>query len=307
MSSEKIKKIWLNGRLVLAHEAKVNVLTPTCQFGANVFEGVRCYWNDEDQQLYAFKLKDHLKRLQNSIKLMRFEIGFAEEQIEAAFMEAVKANSYQEDIEVRINVFLDGSGSWYSSGPTGMFIAPGPKGRLYEKEKGVHCCVSSWERINDRSLSPRVKMGATYMNSRLAQLEAVQNGYDTAIFLNDLGKVSEAPGSCIFIMRNGALLTPPLTASILESITRAALMELAENELKLKVIERDIDRTELYIADESFLCGTAMEIVSILSVDRFELNQGKPGLITEKLRQIFFDIARGKNKRYLDWLTPIYN
>jgi branched-chain amino acid aminotransferase len=237
---------------------------------------------------------------------MRFEVVYTEAEIQEGFFEAVKANDYKEDVEVRLNVFLDGYGSWYSFGPTGIFIAPSPKGRVYKDLEGIHCCVSSWERINDRSLSPRIKMGANYMNSRLAQLEAVQNGYDTAIFLNDLGKVSEAPGSCIFIIRNGDLLTPPLTASILESITRAAVIELAETELKLKVIERDIDRTELYIADESFLCGTAMEIVSILSVDRFELNQGKPGLISQKLRQVFFDISRGKNNRYLNWLTPVY-
>ncbi|MEW5785230.1 MAG: branched-chain amino acid transaminase [Bacillota bacterium] len=307
MSNEFDRKIWLNGNIISVCDAKINVLSPTCQFGANVFEGIRCYWNDNHKQLYAFKLKEHYKRLRNSIKMMRFEEKYTVNQMEEGLIEIVKANDYKEDIAVRQTVYLDGFGSWNSFGPIGMCINPIPKKRSYDEgKKGIHCCISSWERINDASLSPRIKVGANYINSRLAQLEAMRNGYDSSILLNNYGKVSEAPGSCIFIVRDRQLITPPITASILESITRATIIEIAEKEFNLKVSEREVERTELYIADEIFLCGTAMEIVSVLSVDKLEINQGNPGITTTKLRNKYFEIVRGTNRRYINWLTPIY-
>jgi branched-chain amino acid aminotransferase len=165
--------------------------------------------------------------------------------------------------------------------------------------------VSSWERISDRSVSPRIKAGANYINSRMAQLEALENGYDTALFLNREGKVSEAPGSCIFIVRDGALITPPITASILESITRDTVIDIAKNNLGLTVIERDIDRTELYICDEIFLCGTAAEITPIVSVDKIIVSNGKPAEITNSIKQGYFDIVRGKVEAYKEWILPV--
>src|SRR5690606_33662052 len=156
------------------------------------------------------------------------------EQMKQGLIDIVKANGYREDIQVRQTIYLDGFGNWSSTGPIGMFIAPIAKGRSYPEDKqGLHCCISSWERISDLSLSPRAKVGANYMNSRLAQIGAMKNGYDSSIFLNHLGKVSEAPGSCIFIVRNNELITPPVTASILESITRVTLIEVAKRELNM--------------------------------------------------------------------------
>ena len=298
--------IWLNGKIMPVTEAKINVLAPTSQFGANVFEGIRCYWNAKEKQLYAFRLEAHYKRLLNSIKMFRMDSTYTVKDFKQGLIDVVKANNYKEDIAVRQTVFVDGFGNWSSTGPVGMFIAPIPKGRTLSKgKKGLKCCFSTWERISDKNLSPKVKVGANYINSRMAQLEAVTNGYDSALFLNNQGKVAEGPGSCLFIIRDGKLITPPPSASVLESITRDTLVELAKNVLQIPVIERDMDRTELYICDEAFLCGSAMEVTPIISVDGYNLGKGKYP-ITETLHNLYLKAVAGKIKGYEKWLTAIY-
>ena len=296
--------IWLNGNLVNLSDAKINVLTPTAQFGANVFEGIRCYWNEEKQELYAFRLDDHYNRLLNSIKMFRMEMKYTKEDFKKALTDVIKANNYKEDIAVRQTVFIEGFGSWFSEGPVGMFVAPIPKGRtLPEGKLGYTACISSWERISDRNMSPRVKVGANYINSRMAQLEAKQNGYDTAIFMNNQGKISEGPGSCLFMVRDGKLITPLLTDSVLESITRDTVIKIAKD-LDIVVVERTIDRTELYIADEVFLCGSAIEIVPILSVDGFEVYNYQNS-ITKKLYDYYLECVKNTISKYDLWLTKI--
>lgn len=299
--------IWLNGKIVPLQEATINVLSPTSQFGVNVFEGIRCYWNEEKQQLFAFRLPEHYKRLKNSIKMFRMEDKYSLDELKQGLIDVVKANEYKEDIAVRQTVFIDGFGTWSSKGPINMFIAPIPKGRTLNPSKpGMKCCVSSWERISDRNISPRVKVGANYINSRMAQMEASENGYDSAIFMNSQGKISEGPGSCFFIVRDGVLITPPLTASVLESITRDTVIELAKNVLNLKTVERDLDRTELYICEEAFLCGSAMEVVPVLNIDGYAVGEGTPGKITQSIHDIYLDAVAGKINKYEKWLTPIY-
>ena len=307
MSNQNKRLIWFKGNIVPIDEAKINVLSPTSQFGANVFEGLRAYWNEKDQQLYVYKLQEHTQRLQKSLKMMRFNSTFTDEFLNQSVIDIVKANNFKEDIVCRQTVFLDGFGSWASIDPVEMFIAPMAKGRVYPDDKiGIDVCISSWERISDKSMSPKIKMGANYMNSRAGQMEAVRNGYDSTIFLNDNGKVSEGPGSCLFMVRDGVLITPPVTASILESITRDTIIQIAKDDLDLEVIERDIDRTELYIADEIFMCGTAVEIVPVLSVDKLDVSDAKKGNITQKLENLYFDIVRGNIEKYKNNLTAIY-
>jgi branched-chain amino acid aminotransferase len=299
--------IWLGGEILPLQDAKINVLSPTSQFGANVFEGIRCYWNENKQQLYAFRLPEHYKRLKNSMKMFRMEDKYSVDELMQGLIDVVKANEYKEDIAVRQTVFIDGFGSWSSKGPINMFIAPIPKRRTLDPAKpGLKCCVSSWERISDRNLSPKVKVGANYINSRMAQMEALENGYDSAIFMNNQGKIAEGPGSCFFIVRDGVLITPPVTASVLESITRSTIIDLAKNELNIKVVERDIDRTEMYICDEAFLCGSAMEVVHVLSVDGISIGNELPGSITETLKEIYLKVVSGEVEEYSEWLTPIY-
>lgn len=303
---KKENLVWFDGKIVPQSEAKVNILSPTCQFGANVFEGIRGYWNEKNKQLYIFRLEDHIQRLLNSIKMMRFEEKYSSDFLIDCLKEVVIKNNYNDDIAIRQTVFLNGNGSWSASSPISMFIAPVVKKRMITNDKnGLNCCISSWERINDNSLSPKIKVGANYINSRAGQLEAVRNGYDFAIFLNNYGKVSEGPGACIFIVRKNVLITPPISASVLESITRDTVLEIARNELNLKVEIRDIDRTELYIADELFFCGTAVEVVPIISVDKIKIGNGKIGNHTQLIVDKYFEIVRGENNKYLHYLTPI--
>lgn len=300
--------IWLGGKIVPVKEATINVLSPTSQFGANVFEGIRCYWSEQDQQLYAFRLADHYKRLQNSIKILRFNSPYSTSDFQQGLIDVVKANGYREDIAVRQTVFVDGiGGTWNSCEPINMFIAPIAKPfQKIQDKAGLRCQVSSWERISDRNLSPRAKVGANYINSRMAYLEARENGYDTALILNNQGRISEGPGACFFMVRDNKLITPPPTASVLESITRDTIIRIAAEQLGIETQERDIDRTELYICDEAFLCGSAMEITHITNIDGLAVGDGKLGKITQDLSNIYHQIITGQLSQYKEWLTPIY-
>ena len=301
------RRIWFKGDIINVNDAKVNALAPTAQFGLNVFEGIPCYWNDEEKQLYAFRLEDHYNRLMKSAKLLQIACPYTKEELKKAFIDVIKANEYMENLSVRQTLFVDGFGSWGSEGPVEMFVAPIPRGKTsaeYNK-KGLNVCVTSWRRISDETLSPRIKCGANYINSRVGQREALRNGYDTCLFLNEAGKVAEGPGSCFFMVKDGKLITPQLTDSVLESITRDTIIKLARN-LKLNVVERTIDRTELYTCDEAFLCGSAMELTPVLSVDRYAVGCGETGDVTKKLHAAYLDAVSGKDSDLINWVTQIY-
>jgi branched chain amino acid aminotransferase apoenzyme (EC 2.6.1.42) len=302
------RRIWFKGEILDVNDAKVNVLSPTSQFGLNVFEGIPCYWNDDEKQLYAFRLDEHYDRLISSAKLIQFDLAYTKEDFERALVDTVKANEYDENLSVRQTLFIDGFGSWGSEGPVEMFVAPIPRGRTsaeYNK-KGLNCCVTSWRRISDENLSPRIKCGANYINSRVGQREALRNGYDTCIFLNEVGKVAEGPGSCFFMVKGKTLITPRLTDSVLESITRDTIIRLAQEESGLEVVERTIDRTELYMADEAFLCGSAMEITPIYTIDKYSIGFGEQGSVTKELHMKYLECVSGKLVNRKSWLTPIY-
>lgn len=301
------RKIWLKGSIVDLKDANINILAPTSQFGANVFEGIRCYYNEEKQQLFAFRLEDHYKRLLDSIKLFQMECDYNIDFLKKALVDVVKANKYMEDIAVRQTVFIDGFGTWSSKGPVNMFVSPIPKHRNKTESLPKQTCkISSWTRISDSNMSPRAKVGANYINSRLGQLEAIEAGYDTCIFMNDAGKISEGPGSCFFMIKNKKLITPPLTASVLESITRNTIITIAKEKLNIEVIERNIDRTELYLCDEAFLCGSAMEIGPINKIDGYIIGKGTVGTITKELHKNYIEILEGESSCYSGWLTAIY-
>ena len=298
--------IWFKGQILHVNDATINVLAPTSQFGLNVFEGIPCYWNEDEKQLYAFRLDDHYNRLLRSARLIQIDCPFNKEDMKQALIDVVKANEYDENLSVRQTLFVDGFGSWGSSEPVDMFVAPIPRGRTsaeYNK-KGLNVCVTSWRRITDNTLSPRIKCGANYINSRVGQREAIHNGYDTCLFLNEFGKVAEGPGSCFFIIKNKKVITPTLTDAVLESITRDTVIHIAK-QLGYEVQERTIDRTELYTADEAFLCGSAMEITPVLSIDKYEITKDT-GIITGELHKCYLNAVRGLRKELMHWLTPIY-
>jgi len=299
--------IWYKGEILNVNDAKINILAPTAQFGLNVFEGIPCYWNEEEKQLYAFRLDDHYNRLLRSARLIQINCPYDKNDFKKALVDVIKENEYDENLSVRQTLFVDGFGSWGSAEPVDMFVAPIPKGKTSSEynKKGLNCCVTSWRRISDTTLSPRIKCGANYINSRVGQREALRNGYDTCLFLNEAGKVAEGPGSCFFMIVNGTLVTPMLTDSVLESITRDTVIKLAKT-MGIPVEERTVDRTELYTCDEAFLCGSAMEITPVLSIDRYQVGNGDAGELTQKLHRFYLDVVKGKVEEFKDWVTPIY-
>lgn len=302
------RRIWFKGEIIDVNDAKVNALAPTAQFGLNVFEGIPCYWNDEQKQLYAFRLDDHYNRLQKSARLLQIDCPYSKDELKRSLVDVIKANEYDENLSVRQTLFVDGFGSWGSDGPVEMFVAPIPRGRTsaeYNK-KGLDVCVTSWRRISEEMLSPRIKCGANYINSRVGQREALRNGYDTCLFLNEAGKVAEGPGSCFFMVKEGVLITPQLTDSVLESITRNTIIKIAQY-MDIPILERTIDRTELYTCDEAFLCGSAMELTPILSIDKYKIGTDGVGEVTRKLHKSYLDVARNKIDIYKEWVTAIYD
>lgn len=299
--------IWIRGEIIRQSQATVNVLSPMAQFGLNVFEGIRCYWNQDKGELYAFRLKEHLDRLMLSSRLVRLPSPYTSGQIELFMKAAIQANDFQTDTAVRMTIFGDGQGTWNTCEPVSMFIAPMAKSRTrLDKIPALRACISSWERINDNALPPRAKVGANYINGRYAHLQARHDGYDLPIFLGQDGKVAEGAGACLFMVRNGHLVTPPTTSSVLESITRDTLMVLAR-EAGLTVVERPVDRTELYLADEVFLCGSAAEISPIVSVDGYALGNSLPGPITVSLLKAYLAIASGENHDHPKWRTVVHS
>ena len=301
------RKIWFKGSIVPVDQATVSALSPTAQFGLNVFEGIRCYLSGtDDGQVHAFRLKEHFARLLDSCKLLGLSSPYNASALTDCLIATIRANGYHDDVSVRLTLFVDGEGSWSSEGPVQMFIAPLTKPRIkVEAPPALSACISTWERINDNCLPPRVKTGANYVNSRYAYLEAKRHGYDCPIFLGREGKVAEGAGACLFIVRRGVLTTPSITSSILESITRSTVIRLA-SDLGMQVIERDMDRTELYLAEELFLCGTSAEITPITSLDGLPIGSGQPGPITISLLRRYLNAASNQIATYSEWLVPIY-
>jgi branched-chain amino acid aminotransferase len=310
MMGEHPKYIWMNGEYIPWEEAKIHVTTEAVGFGSAVFEGLRAYWNDSEKQLYIFRLDDHLKRLAQSTKMMRMTLEHSIEDIGEACSGLLVRNDLREDVHLRPTVYFGVSKVFFAHQPgmveVGAYVVTGPRKSILGSGKGIHACVSSWTRISDRDMPPRIKAAANYQNGRLANAQAVEDGYDGAILLNELGKVAEGPGACLFLVREGTAITPPVTGGILESITRTTLIQLFRDEMSVPVVEREVDRTELYIADEVFYCGSAFEVFPIFSVDRFQVGEGKVGPLTAQLQTEYENVIRGNSPKYMDWLSPVY-
>src|SRR5687768_6618725 len=284
-------KIWMNGKLVPQAEAVLPVNTAAVFYATNVFEGLRAYWNPQDEELYCFRLHEHFVRFRESMKLMRFTIPYSDVDLYEAVRQVLKGNDIREDVHMHLTAYVTGTGLDATT-PSGLYINPRRRPRVQEGS-GLRACISSWQRTSDNAIPIRLKCGANYQNGRLATLQAKADGYDAPIFLNGHGTVAEGSGATFFMVRKGRLVTPPMTSDILESITRATLMESICPDLGMDVQEREIARTELYVADEAFFCGSGYEITPIVSVDGFPLGDAKPGPITQRLLGAYMDIVRG--------------
>jgi branched-chain amino acid aminotransferase, group I len=296
--------IWQNGSFVPWQEAKVHVMTNALHYGTGVFEGIRAYWNGK--QLYVFRLQDHVNRFFNSIKIYGFGIDFSKDQISEGIKETLRKNELRTDVYIR-PIAIKGYGPIgldVRKLKTDVFIIAMPYGRYFEKE-GIEVLVSSWRRISSQTLPVLAKVTGHYSNSVLAKLDALNKGYDDAILLNEEGKVCEGTGENIMMVKDGMIYTPPISAGILDGITRRSIIEFAPD-LGLKVVEKDIDRGELYTADELFFVGTAAEITPILKVDGRQIGDGKVGPISKKLKDYFFSVTQGKVDKYLKWLEAVW-
>ena len=301
------KYIFLNGEYVKYEDAKVHVLTTANKFAAIVYEGIRAYWNEEQEELFIFRHKEHIDRLFRSMKIARMSSPYSDDEYKEILINLLKKNELREDVHIRHqSLVIADNGALSSTGPIGVMIATMPLSRYYgDEKKGINVCISSWRRISDNDLPPRIKCTGNYANSRLALIQAREDGYDDAIILTTNGHVAEGSGSNFFMIKNGQPITPMITNGILEGITRSTLIELFKEEHGLEVIERNIDRTELYTADEAFFCGSGVEITPILSVDKYELSGGNIGSLTQKIKDTYFGVVRGEISKYKKWLTPI--
>jgi len=298
--------IWMNGKLVRWDDAKIHICSHVIHYGSSVFEGMRVYKTAKGP--IAFRLRDHSERLLNSAKIYRMEIPYTADELDEAMLNTVGANGLEE-CYVR-PVAYRGYGTLGvdpSNCPVDVAIATWPWGKYLGDEaleKGVSVCFSSWNRIAPNTMPAMAKAGANYMNSQLIKMEAISHGYAEGIALDVSGNVSEGSGENIFLVRKGALITPTFAASILPGITRSSVIRLAEN-MGIKVIEQNVPREALYLADEVFFTGSAAEITPISRIDTIVIGEGKAGPITKKLQTAFFDVIEGRAKDKYGWLTPI--
>jgi branched-chain amino acid aminotransferase len=296
--------IWFKGELIRAEYAKVQILSPTAQFGLNVFEGIRGYWSERHQDLFLFRLNEHLKRLYESCKILGIKSPYDFNYITKAIIETLHANEYRCDISIRVTLFVDQEGGWSSCDPVEMFVAAIDKPRSdLDFLNGKSGMISSYERINDRSMPPRAKAGANYINSRYAYLESQSLNYDYPILLDRVGNISESSGACLMMLKDNILITPPITASIVESITGDTLLKLSE-EINQKTDIRNIDKDELYLADEIFLCGSSAEIIPLISIDNKLIGNGTVGIFTKKIYKEYLNAVTGSHP---NWLTSVFN
>jgi len=300
---------FFNKQFMPLSEAKIGIMTHALHYGTACFEGIRGNWNSEEKQIYLFRVRDHFQRLKKSCHIMKISLPYSVDELCQFTVELVEKNGYHEDIYVRPLAYK-------SSQVVGvrlhnleddflMFVIP--FGPYLDINKGCRCCVSTWRRIDDNMIPPRAKVTGLYVNSALAKTEAWENGFDEAILLNQYGHVSEGSGENIFLVVEGRLVTPASSDNILVGITRNTIIELAKNELGIDTVERSIGRNELYIADECFLTGTAAHVTPVIEIDHRRIGEGAIGEITKKLQQLYFDVVRGKNPRYIDWCTPAYS
>lgn len=298
---------WVDGAFVDWGEAVIHVDAQTVLGGLNAYEVIAGFRTDESERMCLFRLDAHLLRLEQSARMMRLPPHrFDGDAVRAAICELVERNHFREDVLIRVVHYL-GAGPLFSyrseDVSAGLFLIAKPAIADPPLARGIHVAVSSWSRLADRDAPPRIKCGANYQNARLAQIQALEDGYDDAVLLNGAGNVAELPLANIFLVRDGRLITPSVASGILEGITRRSLLELA-SELDIPTEERDVGRTELYIADEAFACGTGREVWPIKSVDRIAIGGGSTGPITAELQSLLADIVRGR-RTHREWVTTV--
>jgi branched-chain amino acid aminotransferase len=301
------KFVVLNGEVVPSSKGRVSIMTHGFSYGTGCFEGIRGYWNPDTQDIYIFRAREHFERLHRSCKILNMKLDLTPGELVQQAIELIRRNDYHQDVYIRPMVYKADEiiGVKLHDLHDHYYQIAVPMGD-YVDTTGISCCVSAWRRIDDNSIPARAKVTGGYVNSALAKTEANLNGFGEAILLNADGHVSEGSGENIFLVVNRELQTPSSTENILLGITRSTVMELARRELDIITRERPIDRTELYTADEIFLCGTGAQIAPVVSVDHRPIGTGKVGPVVDAIQSLYADVVRGRRPEYFDWLTPVY-
>jgi branched-chain amino acid aminotransferase len=300
--------VYFEGKFVPLSEAKVSIMTHAFMYGTAVFEGIRAYWNQEQGQLYALKVREHMERIRNSCKIMLMEPVPSVDQLTGLVIEVARRNSWREDVYIRPSFYksTQAIGVKLHGLQHELYILTLPFGNYVDIDNGIRIGTVSWRRTSDNSIPSRAKIVGSYVNPAFSKTEAMLNGFDEALVLTESGHASEGSAENLFMIRDGELITPPVVDDILEGITRAGIMEIARD-LGIPMTERSIDRSELYIADEVFLCGTGAQLSPVIEIDRRKVGSGGIGPITGRLKDRYFDIVRGRVPEYGHWLTPIYD
>ena len=294
---------YFEGKIVPLSEAKISIATHAFNYGTAVFGGLRGYWNEEAKRLFVFRPFDHYRRLLLSGRMMLMETPHDEESLIQITLELLRMDNWQRDVYIRPLLYKATEGIGVRlhdlKDETCIYILPFEA--YLKNDDNLHVTVSSWRRVDDNVIPARGKVSGAYANSALIKTDAARSGFDEALVLDQNGHVSEGSAMNVFIVRNGTLITPPVSDNILEGITRRSIIELAKNELGLEVVERSVDRTEVTISEEAFMTGTAAQVAAITKVDHRPVGNGKMGPITSRLRNMFDDITRGKNPKYAKW------
>ena len=298
---------YLGDKFVPIRDAKIGVMTHAFNYGTGVFEGIRAYWNAEEEQLYGLNFREHYARLTRSCKILRLNLPHSVEDLVDITIELLRKCGYREDAYIRPVAFKSSEliGVRLHNLQDNFTVFAIPFGDYVAIDRGISVQVSSWRRVDDNAIPARAKITGSYVNAALAKSEAEESGFDEAIVLTDDGHVSEGSSANLMLVRDGKIITPAATDNILEGIVRANVMRIAHDE-KIPVEVRRVDRTELYQMDEAFLCGTGVQISAITSIDHRPIGDGQVGPIARRISRIYFEAVRGKNAKYRDWLVPIY-
>jgi len=303
----KPQNTWMNGRIVPWEDSRIHVNTDAVLRGASVFEGLRAYRSADGDDLLLFRVGDHMHRLfGTSMRFLRMRAPHGPDELLQGVIDLLHANEIRDDAHIRVVVYFDEVDVGHEvDGATGAFIMAFQRAPSPRLQTGVRTTLSPWRRLSDSAMSPRVKASANYLNGRVAGVDARTKGFDTPVMLNDHGKVSEGPGQNVFLVRDGVLITPRTTDAILEGITRATVIGLARG-LGVTVEEREVDPTELYIADELFYAGTAWEVTPVVEIDGYRVGDGTAGAVTSRVQSAYFDLVRGRCDAPAGWLTSVY-
>lgn len=300
--------VYLNGDYVDVTKASIPVRTHAFLYGTAVFEGIRAYWNEEEKQLYAFRVPEHYERLIRSAKIMHMDPLHTVDEYCEITKNLLRKNNYKEDAYMRPTLYKSAQkvGPGLYDNPDSFLIISNKMGDYIDTSKGLRVCVSSWRRNSDNAIPPRAKVAGSYANAALIKTDAHNAGFDDAVVLDEQGQVTEGSAMNLYLIQNGKLVTTMKTDNILVGITRNTIMELAKDVLGLEVEERAIDRTELYISDEAFYCGTGAQVSPIVSIDNRKLGDGNVGPIAKELQKLYFDVVKGRVPKYKKWCMPIY-